>query len=68
MLVVSRICAGGYGTEVARKRSARGAERVVGRCASGAAVGVAEEVSGRGAWRSDSFLTLLSPQSNPYCS
>ena len=43
MLVVSKICAGGYGAGRARERSARGQERVVGRSAAGAAVGVAEE-------------------------
>jgi hypothetical protein len=40
----------------------------MGRSSSGAAVGVAEVQQVSGAWRFDSFLTLLSPQLNPYCS
>jgi len=42
VLVVSEVCAGGYGAGRAREQSARGPERLVGRSAPGAAVGVEE--------------------------
>jgi hypothetical protein len=45
VLVVSEVCARGYGARRVRARSARGAERTVGRSAAGAAVGVAEAES-----------------------
>ena len=43
MLVVSEVCAGRFGTEGVRDRSTRGKDRVVGRSAAGASVGVAKE-------------------------
>jgi hypothetical protein len=43
VLVVSEICAGGYGAGRARKGSTSCQERVVGRSAAGAPVGVAQE-------------------------
>jgi len=42
VLVVSEICAERYGAGRARKRSARGEERLVGRSCSCATVGAAE--------------------------
>jgi len=42
VLVVSEICARGYDAGRARAGGGRGAERLVGRSAAGAAVGVAE--------------------------
>ena len=44
VLVVSEVCTGGYGAGRARDRSAEGEERLVGRSAADAAVGVAEKV------------------------
>jgi len=46
MLVVSKVCAGGYGAGRIGGRGTRGAERLVGRSAPGAAVRVAEAVAG----------------------
>ena len=50
VLVVPEVCAGGYGAGRVRAGSARRQERLMGRSAASAAVGVAEEdgaVSGR---------------------
>ena len=43
MLVVSEVCAGGYGAERVRARSGSGAERLVDGSAARATVGVAKE-------------------------
>ena len=43
VLVVPEVCAGGHGAGRVRNRSPRGEERLVGRSAAVAAVGVAEE-------------------------
>ena len=43
VLVVSEVCARGYGAGRVRERSTKGEGRIVGRSAAGGAVGVAEE-------------------------
>jgi hypothetical protein len=45
VLAVSALCAGGYSAGRTKEGSTRGAERVVGRPATGAPVGVAEGMS-----------------------
>jgi len=59
---------GDRGAGRAGEGSTRGEERLVGRSAAGAAVGMVEAQQVSGAWRFDFFLTLLSPQLTPYCS
>lgn len=59
MLVVSEVCAGGYGAGRVGEVSTRGKEGLVGCSAAHAAVGVAEAEQVSSAWRAGS--SLISP-------
>ena len=57
--VVAEVCAGGYCAGRARKRSTRGAERIMYRSAAGAALGMAEKEITVESSKTHLFCTIL---------